>query len=110
MSITLNGNAVAAPVVPALNADAPQQRPAPEPPKQHSPAVATAVQLDAFLREHNQSVRFQVDPRTGMTIVNIYNEASGEIVQQIPNEVMVRIAQYLQSRASAGSTSLNVTA
>jgi len=103
VSVALNGNVTAAVAVSA-------QRPVPEPHRQPAPEVATAAQLDAFLRAHNQSVRFQVDPSTGMTIVNIYNEATGEILQQIPNEVVVRIAQYLQSRTSAGSTSLNVTA
>jgi uncharacterized FlaG/YvyC family protein len=110
MSLALSGNVSAAAVVTAATVDGGQQRPAPAPPRQPPPEVATAVQLDAYLREHNQSIRFLVDARTGMTIVNIYNETTGEIVQQIPNEVVVRIAQYLKSRASAGATSLNVSA
>ena len=110
MSLALNGDVSAATVFTAATVDGGQSRPSPQPPRQPAPEVATAVQLDAYLREHNQSIRFMVDARTGMTIVNIYNETTGEIVQQIPNEVVVRIAQYLQSRTNTGATSLNVTA
>ena len=110
MSLALNGNVTSAVAVTAAMVDGGQQRAAPAPARQPAPEVATAVQLDAFLRQHNQSIRFLVDARTGMTIVNIYDETTGEVVQQIPNEVVVRIAQYLRSRASTGATSLNVTA
>ena len=95
---------LAAAVIPAIGTGAAA------PTRQPTPAVTTAVQVEAFLREHQQSVKFQVDPGTGMTIVNIYNEASGELVLQIPNEVVVRVAQYLRNLAGAKSPSLDVTA
>jgi uncharacterized FlaG/YvyC family protein len=104
MSLVLAADVVAAAVLPAIAAGAAA------PARQPSPALSTAVQVDAFLRQHQNSVRFQVDPQSGMTIVNIYNEASGEIVQQIPNEVVVRIAQYLRSQTGASNSSLSLTA
>jgi flagellar protein FlaG len=102
----------AAPASVAISAsDQPQQRAAPAP-KRSAPAPIVAIdsQIDAFLKAHNQSVRFQVDDASGLTIVNIYNEATGEVVQQIPNEVAVRIAQYLMGKCSGGCSSVDVTA
>jgi uncharacterized FlaG/YvyC family protein len=75
-----------------------------------APMVPVDSQIDAYLKAHNQSVRFQVDAKTGMTIVNIYNEATGEVIQQIPNEVVVRIAQLLTSKCTANSPAVDVRA
>jgi flagellar protein FlaG len=61
-------------------------------------AAAAQQQLDAFLRAHDQSLQFQVDKQTGMTIVHVYNDATGEIVRQIPTEEVVRIAQYFDQQ------------
>jgi flagellar protein FlaG len=72
--------------------------------------TATPSEVDVYLKAHTQSVRFQVDGETGMTIVNIFNEATGELVQQIPNEVVVRIAQYLLSKYATDTPTVNTTA
>jgi flagellar protein FlaG len=88
-------------VAPAVAAPGKPQRPV---------APPAPNQVDAYLKAHTQSVRFQVDSETGMTIVNIYNEATGELVQQIPNEVVVRIAQYINSKYAAGELNVDVTA
>src|SRR5258706_15586605 len=100
-SLSRAANVAIVGVVPAIGTAFGAAEPTPQP----SPALGTAVQLDAFLRQHQNSVRFQVDPQSGMTIVHIYNEASGELVQQIPNEVVVRIAQYLRSQTGASNSS-----
>jgi flagellar protein FlaG len=41
------------------------------------------------------SFNFAFDKQTGMTIVKVYNKATGELVRQIPTEEVVRIAQLL---------------
>jgi flagellar protein FlaG len=61
-------------------------------------SAAAQQQLDAYLRAHDQSLSFQVDKQTGMTIVHVYNDATGEIVRQIPTEEVVRIAQYFDEQ------------
>jgi flagellar protein FlaG len=86
-------------------------RAAPEPTTPQRPVAPPAAnQVDAYLKAHTQSVRFQVDSETGMTIVNVYNEATGELVQQIPNEVVVRIAQYINSKNAVAGPTVDVTA
>lgn len=64
----------------------------------------TAVQqrlqahFDAFIAQHDQESHFVYDQNTGMTIVQIVNRATGEMVRQIPTEEVVRIAQYLDAQ------------
>ena len=48
-------------------------------------------------------MKFTVDKATGMTIVRIYNSASGELVRQIPNEEIVRIAELLHQELRQSS-------
>ena len=69
----------------------PAQRPA-----QQEAIEASIHQVEAYLKAHDQSARFQLDQQTGMTIVHVYNKATGEVVRQIPTEEIVRIAQFLQ--------------
>jgi flagellar protein FlaG len=57
-------------------------------------------QFKAFMSSHDQSVRFQVDQQTGITIVHVYNTVTGEVIRQIPTEEVVRIAQYLDTHAA----------
>lgn len=59
-----------------------------------------------FIAEHDQEAHFSVDHTTGMTIVQIVNRASGELVRQIPTEEVVRIARFLDAQ----STFVNVKA
>jgi flagellar protein FlaG len=54
-----------------------------------------ASQVVAALPGDN-SFAFQFDKQTGMTIVKVYNKATGELVRQIPTEEIVRIAQILR--------------
>jgi hypothetical protein len=48
-------------------------------------------------------MKFAVDKATGMTIVRIYNSASGELVRQIPSEEIVRIAELLHQELRQSS-------
>lgn len=66
------------------------------PPVQVEIGGHAADQVEAYLRAHDQSVRFQVDRATGLTIVHVYENATGELVRQIPTEEIVRIARFLQ--------------
>lgn len=56
--------------------------------------------VQTFMAEHDQEARFSVDRATGMTIVQIVNRASGELVRQIPTEEVVRIAQFLNAQSA----------
>lgn len=48
------------------------------------------------IAQHDQEAQIHVDRATGLTIVQIYNRSSGELVRQIPTEEVVRIAQFLK--------------
>lgn len=48
------------------------------------------------IAQQDQEAQIRVDRATGLTIVQIYNRGSGELVRQIPSEEVVRIAQFLK--------------
>jgi flagellar protein FlaG len=52
--------------------------------------------LQEYLQQAGHSMKFTVDKATGMTIVRIYNSASGELVRQVPSEEIVRVAALLR--------------
>ena len=62
----------------------------------HEAADRAQRQLEAYLQAHDQSLRFNVDKASGLTVVHVVNTGTGEVVRQIPTEVVVRIAQFLK--------------
>ena len=42
-----------------------------------------------------RGVEFFVDSSTGKTVINVIDSATGAVVRQIPGEVVLRIARYL---------------
>jgi flagellar protein FlaG len=79
-------------------------------PSRPEPRPSAPSQVDAYLRAHNQSVRFQVDQVTGLTIVHVVDATTGKVVRQIPSEVVVRVAQYLHSQGNSDRSNVDVTA
>jgi len=57
--------------------------------------LARAAQRVADSLGHANSFNFAFDKQTGLTIVKVYNKATGELVRQIPTEEVVRIAQLM---------------
>jgi flagellar protein FlaG len=62
--------------------------------------------IQQFIADNDQEAHFDYDKSTGLTIVQIVNRSSGELVRQIPTEEVVRIAQYIDAK----SAFLDVTA
>ena len=63
---------------------------------------ATPAQIDSAVREINTSLqsrsislRFEVDEDTDKLIVKVVDTANGEVIRQIPNEEVVRIAKVM---------------
>lgn len=63
---------------------------------------ATPVQVEQAVRQVNESLalrevglQFEVDKETDMVIVKVVDRASGEVIRQIPNEEVVRIAKLM---------------
>jgi len=62
-----------------------------------TPAPAAATVSAAPAADARRSLDVRVDAATGMTIVTILDSNTGEVVRQIPAEVVLRIAQYLDT-------------
>ena len=63
-------------------------------------AQAAARLLQEYLQQNGHEMKFMVDKATGMTIVRIYNSASGELVRQVPSEEIVHIAALLRQETA----------
>jgi flagellar protein FlaG len=66
-------------------------------------ALPQMVQLQAavdgvnrFLRDNQRQILFQVDTKSGQTIVTIVNPATGELIRQIPSAEVLAAASNLQ--------------
>jgi len=96
---------------PARSAHAPvpaQPATAADPPDPAQQVRDAAQQLHAFLQQSGHEMKFTVDPASGKTIVRIYNTASGELLQQIPSEVIVRIAAILRAEERGAGVDVHI--
>ena len=66
-------------------------------------ATPQLVQLQAavdgvnrFLRDNQRQILFQVDVKSGQTVVTIVNPATGELIRQIPSAEVLAAATNLQ--------------
>ena len=99
----------AAPAVPAQGATAPA--PAPSGPKVielarpqikvdtegDSKRLQQAVErMNAKMLDGGRGLAFRVDPDLGRPVVTVTNKETGEVIRQIPNEVVIRIARSLE--------------
>ena len=102
--------AVAQPVVSAAKQAAPKPQ-APDPAPRREP-VAPAVQIDpeemrqnlheaiARLNEqverNGRGLNFALDERLNRPVITVRSTASGEIIRQIPNEVVIKVAHSIE--------------
>lgn len=63
---------------------------------------ATPVQVEHAVRQVNEALalrevglQFEVDKDTDIVIVKVVDRSSGEVIRQIPNEEVVRIAKLM---------------
>lgn len=64
-------------------------------------------QLDEVMKDVQTSLRFRVDDDSNRVVVSIVDRESGDVIQQIPSEVSLRIAQRM---AELGSGIINESA
>lgn len=57
---------------------------------------AAIGKLNEMMQANARSVSFAMDEKLGRPIVYIKNAATGEIVRQIPNEVIVQLAHSIE--------------
>jgi flagellar protein FlaG len=68
----------------------PVARVAAAPQQAHAPAAASVTPVE-------RGVEFHVDDSTGLTVVSIIDRNTGELIRQIPEEVEMRIARYIEA-------------
>ena len=60
--------------------------------------VAKAVErLNELMSSHQRSLRFAIDPGSGRTVITVINDATNEIVRQIPAAELLEIAHSLDA-------------
>ncbi len=63
--------------------------------------VAAAVkQIESYLQSVNRSLEFRVDADSGRTVVSIRDAKTGDLIRQIPNEDVLRLAELAKQGAS----------
>jgi flagellar protein FlaG len=95
------GNGSTAP--PSGNAAAPsgQSLPVRSSPPPPVVDVAKAVErLNELMASHQRSLRFSVDPGSGRTVITVINDATNEVVRQIPAPELLQIAHDLDQLGS----------
>ncbi|HUO95031.1 MAG TPA: flagellar protein FlaG [Steroidobacteraceae bacterium] len=92
----------AGPLLPVGGKPAPQAGD-PLPAARAAEAAPQLIQLQAavdgvnrFLRDTQRQILFQVNMKSGQTVVTIVNPATGEVIRQIPSADVLAAAQNLQ--------------
>lgn len=67
----------------------------------HDAVEAAAKQIESYLRSMNRAVEFRVDDQSGKTVVTVRDNATGEVIRQIPSEEVLELARTLDQRAGA---------
>jgi flagellar protein FlaG len=76
----------------------PVRSPPPPPP---AVDVAKAVErLNELMASHQRSLRFSIDPGSGRTVITVINDATNEVVRQIPAPELLQIAHDLDRLGS----------
>jgi flagellar protein FlaG len=89
---SLRASVFVAPIVPATDA-------ASTPPDQR--AVSDAVnKLNQHFAEKHTDLKFRIDDVLKSVVVSVVDAQDGTVLQQIPSEVALRIAQYLAEDGS----------
>jgi flagellar protein FlaG len=78
-------------------------RPAPaeevRPPRSTAATIeAVAQQLDSYLKRVSRSLEFRVDNASGRTVCTVLDGETGDVIRQIPNEEVLRMAEMVQDQ------------
>lgn len=78
-----------------------------EPPPTAEALQAAVKQIDSYLKGSARSLQFKVDESTGRTVVSV-RDANGEVIRQIPNEDVLRLARSLGASGSKSIVDIEV--
>lgn len=54
-------------------------------------------ELNSAMKDGGRGLNFQVDPSLNRPVVTVTNQETGEVIRQIPNEVVVRMAHSIDN-------------
>ena len=57
-----------------------------------------AQQLESYLRSVSRSLEFRIDAESGRTVVSVRDKETGDLIRQIPNEEVLRLAEAAQDQ------------
>ena len=81
----------------AEEADALAEQTAPE--TLNDEEISGMVQsINEYLQDARRELQFKIDDTSGQTLIKVLNQNSGELIRQIPPEVMVSLAAFLRDQ------------
>lgn len=67
-------------------------------PESNREEIGKAIQqVNDFLKPINNSIQFNLDDETGITVVKVVDLATQEVIRQIPSEEMLAISQAIDT-------------
>jgi flagellar protein FlaG len=88
-----------------ISAPSGETLPAPPPPPRPVVDVAKAAErLNELMSNRQRMLRFRVDQGSGRTVIIVINEATNEVIRQIPPEELLQLQQNLEQLGSMIST------
>ncbi len=54
------------------------------------------VRINEMMRDGGRGLHFSVDEKLGGAVILVKNQESGEVIRQIPNEAVVRVAHSIE--------------
>jgi flagellar protein FlaG len=67
-----------------------------DPEKERKELQEAILKLNEMLQDNSRTVSFSMDVKLGRPIVFVKSLSTGEVVRQIPNEVVVRMAHAIE--------------
>ena len=86
--------AAAAPITASLESAAPVVQIDPEEMRQNLHEAIT--RLNEQVERNGRGLNFSVDDRLNRPVITVRSTASGEIIRQIPNEVVIKVAHSIE--------------
>lgn len=71
-----------------------------QPPPSADALRAAVEQIETYLKGSERSLQFKVDGATGVTVITV-KDANGEVIRQIPNDEVLRLARSLGGGAKS---------
>ncbi|GAK87026.1 flagellin protein FlaG [Vibrio ponticus] len=63
-------------------------------------------QMNEFISSIQTGLSFRIDEQSGRDVVTIYEESTGEIIRQIPDEEMLEVLRRLREQTARYSSGL----